>query len=311
MLKFTNYFTIFDTLLFYGMRIGVIGATGFVGQVFCDLAEGAGHSVVCYSRKERRDGSNRDWRVFGDALDLSNLDAIVNFAGETVAQRWSESKKKCFYESRVGVTSQIVHAISLLPDSERPEVLLNASAVGYYGDSGNQVLDEGSPKGGGFLSDLCLAWESESLKAEAYGVRVVCGRIGIVLGKGGKAWEQMVGVFKSGLGGPLGSGSHWMPWVHVMDVAGASLHVLESCGLGGVVNFVSPQPLTNKSFTKALAQKLGRIAVLPAPAWALGCVFGQFGRHLLDSYRVYPRVLTTSGYDFYYPDLQCCLGDLV
>ncbi len=292
------------------MRIGVIGATGFIGSEFCQLAIGEGHDVVGFSRKEKPDENHMAWRLFNESLDFSGLDAIVNYAGESVAQRWTEKKKQLFHRSRVGVTKKIVIGISSLPESERPQVLMNASAVGYYGDAGEKKLDESSPKGSGYLADLCLEWEEAALEAETLGVRVMIGRIGIVLGKNGAAWEQMRKAFLLGAGGPLGSGSQWMPWVNIADVAGASLFSIESASLSGVVNLVSPTPLKNKEFTKVLARHLRRPAFIPAPEFALRLVFGEFGKHLLDSYRVYPKALMDAGYNFQSAQLVECLEQL-
>lgn len=292
------------------MRIGVIGATGFIGSEFCQLAFESGHEVVGFSRRSKPDGELMTWRLFDESPDFSGLDAIVNYAGESVAQRWTEKKKRKFYESRVGVTQTIVRGISALPEGERPQVLMNASAVGYYGDAGEEKLDESSPKGNGYLADLCLEWETAAREAEALGVRVVLGRIGIVLGKNGAAWEQMRKAFLLGAGGPLGSGRQWMPWVNVTDVAGASLFSIENVSLSGVVNLVSPNPVTNKEFTKVLAKHLSRPAFIPAPEFALRLVFGEFGKHLLDSYQVYPKALLDAGYKFRSGQLNKCLKQL-
>lgn len=289
------------------MKIGVIGASGFIGQVFYQHALSAGHEVVGYSRSQRDDEGQLTWRVFNDEPDLSGLDAIVNFAGESVAQRWSEEKKVLFHSSRVGVTKTIVKEISKLSKEERPAVLINSSAVGYYGDCGDQKLTEESPKGDGYLSDLCLEWENAALEAEEYGVRVVIGRIGIVLGKGGDAWEQMRTVFNLGGGGSLGKGTQWMPWVHVDDVAEGCLYACENDAVTGDVNLVSPDPMTNKEFTKVLASHLKRPAIMPVPGFALKMLYGEFGKHLLDSYRVYPKALQGFGYNFGATSLKECL----
>ena len=292
------------------MRIGVIGASGFIGKAFCQLALSKGHKVVGYSRRSRK-SAEIEWRVFDNAPDLSNLDVIVNYAGESVAQRWSEAKKKEFYNSRVGVTEAIVNQLQTMPVDSRPTTLINASAVGYYGDCGNKKLTEESPVGTGYLADLCKQWEAAALEAESLGVRVVIGRIGIVLGDGGEAWEKMKTAFSFGIGGNLGSGQQWMPWVHVDDIAGATLHSVETTELSGAVNFVSPDPQKNADFTKALGKALSRPTLIPAPAFALRLAFGEFGKHLLDSYRVYPEVLESTGYEFKYVKLNNCLNNML
>ena len=278
------------------MRIGVIGATGFIGKEFCKQALLKGHDVVGYSRKARVDDEIQ-WREFSDVPDLSELDAIVNYAGESVAQRWSEKKKVAFATSRVGVTNTIVAEIEKMSPEQRPKVLFNSSAVGYYGDCASEKLYEKSSKGEGYLADLCEDWESSALKAQKLGVRVVIGRIGLVMGKGGEAWEKMYNTFRMGLGGPLGTGRQWMPWVDVKDVAGGTLYTLET-EISGAVNLVSPVPMENSEFTKVFAESLGRPAILRVPEFALRLLFGDFGTHILDSYRAYPKVLNESGYSF-------------
>lgn len=279
------------------MRIGVVGATGFIGKVFYEYAMAQGHEIIAFSRKQRVQTRMLEWRVFDKAPDLSGLNAIVNFSGESIAQRWSDEKKQLFYESRVGVTQTIVNQIEKLPEAERPSVFMSSSAVGIYGDCDDEKLTEGSPAGSGYLADLCVDWEKAALDAEKFGVRVVTGRIGIVLGNEGAAWKQMKLAFKLGLGGNLGNGRQWMPWVDVIDVAGGVLHSLTH-NISGPVNLVSPDVRRNSEFTKALAKSLGRLALLPAPAFALKIVFGEFGKHLLDSYRVFPETLQNTGYEF-------------
>ena len=294
------------------MRVGVVGASGFIGKNFCERALGAGHTVVGYSRHRRSSESESiQWRIFDEAPDMSELDAVVNFAGDSIAQRWSEEKKKKFYESRVGVTELLHQQIAKLPIDSRPKVLVNSSAVGYYGDCGDTSLDESSSMGGGYLATLCEQWERAAYKLEDLGLRVVVGRIGIILGPDGEAWGKMKTAFKLGAGGPLGDGSHWMPWMHVDDVAGGVLLALENSEINGVMNLVSPDPRKNSDFTKALGKALKRPTFIPAPVFALRIVFGEFGKHLVDSYRVYPKVLEKYGYQFSYPSLEGCFLDLV
>jgi len=269
------------------MRIGIIGATGFLGSALCELAVEKGYSVVGFSRRKKQDADGIKWRVFNDTTDLSGLDAVVNYAGESIAQRWSEEKKKS------------------------PKVLVNASAVGYYGDCGDVKLDEESPLGDGYLAELCKQWEDSAFEVESLGVRVVIGRIGLIIGKGGEAWKKMTTAFKLGLGGPIGNGKHWMPWMHVKDVAGGTLHAIEVESIRGPLNLVSPDPRKNKDFSEILGSAMNRPTLVPAPVFALKIVFGEFGKHLVDSYRVYPKVLEGNGYTFYYPELNQCLKVIV
>jgi len=293
------------------MRIGIIGATGFLGSALCELAIEKGYSVVGFSRRKKQDADGIKWRVFNDTTDLSGLDAVVNYAGESIAQRWSEEKKKSFYDSRVGVTNIIKRRIDALPEGQRPKVLVNASAVGYYGDCGDVKLDEESPLGDGYLAELCKQWEDSAFEVESLGVRVVIGRIGLIIGKGGEAWKKMTTAFKLGLGGPIGNGKHWMPWMHVKDVAGGTLHAIEVESIRGPLNLVSPDPRKNKDFSEILGSAMNRPTLVPAPVFALKIVFGEFGKHLVDSYRVYPKVLEGNGYTFYYPELNQCLKVIV
>ena len=292
------------------MKIGVIGASGFIGKAFCKQAQENGHEVIGYSRSQKGASDGIEWRVFDKSPNLDGLDAIVNYAGESVAQRWTEAKKVQFHKSRVGVTEIIVNQIKEMPADKRPKVLVNSSAVGYYGDCADTKLDEGSPLGPGYLAELCQKWEQAAYEAEALGVRVVIGRIGIVIGEGGAAWEQMKTAFKLGAGGNLSTGKQWMPWVHVDDVAGASLYACETESIKGAVNFVSPEPCRNSEFTQVLAKSLNRPAFIPAPKFALKLLFGEFGTHLLDSYRVYPAVLEREGYNFQHPKLKESLAKM-
>lgn len=296
--KFTYDLHLSGAVFFYAMKIGVIGASGFIGKAFTELATEEGHEVIGFSRKQKEPSESVSWRVWNETPDLSGLEAVVNYAGETVAQRWTAEIKKALVESRVGVTDTLVKGIGMLPEDDRPRVLMNASGVGYYGERGDEKLDEGSSRGSGFLSDLCEDWEGAALAAEDIGVRVVLGRIGMVLGKGGAAWDQMKMIFSLGCGGPLAGGKQWMPWIHVTDVAGATLYALENEQLRGPVNLVSPDPLMNKDFTKILASHLSRPAVLPVPEFALRLLYGEFGKHLLESYRAYPKALEEAGYTF-------------
>jgi uncharacterized protein (TIGR01777 family) len=234
----------------------------------------------------------------------------VNVAGDAIDKRWTEENKKGFHASRVGVTDQVVAAIAALPETERPKVLVNASAVGYYGDRSDEVLDEASAAGEGYLAQLCEEWEGAAVAAEALGVRVVQGRIGVVLGKEAEAWKRMKTIFQLGGGGKLGDGQQFWPWVHLADVAGGMVHALESEELSGAMNLTGPEPLRNIEFTKKLAAALHRPAILPVPGFALRIVFGGFASALLASQRVRPGVLLESGYDFRFTELRTALEDL-
>ena len=288
------------------MKVGIIGASGLVGGALQLALVEAGHSWVGFSRNP--EGREGDWRTLTEGF--SGLDAIINVAGDSIDKRWTDENKKRFHQSRVGVTEEIVSQISKLPEGERPSVLMNASAVGFYGDQGNEVLTERAPQGEGYLSELCEEWEAAAVKAENEGVRVVLGRIGVVLGSEALAWKRMKPVSLLGGGGRLGTGQQYWPMVHLKDVAGGILHALKTESIRGPLNLVSPVTVTNSEFTQTLASVLSRPAIIPVPAFALRIVLGGFAEALLASYRVEPSLLEQSGYTFMYSDLEALLRSL-
>lgn len=282
------------------MNIGISGASGFVGAVLCEQAARR-HDIVKFSRRTR--GGGRRWSI--DARpDLSGLDAVINLAGEPVMGLWTPDKRRRIHDSRVIGTRRLVEAMA--EEGNTVRTLVNASAIGFYGNTGEQLADESSPAGRGFLADVCQRWEAEAHRAEQYGVRVVCVRIGFVLGKGG-AMNLIKPVFSLGLGGNLGSGRQWMSGVHVEDVAGTFLWALENDGVTGPVNAVLPEPFRNAQFTRQLAHALHRPAFLPAPAFALRLILGRLSGMLLDSSRVAPRKLKEGGYRYRHPSLSSAL----
>lgn len=238
------------------------------------------------------------------------LDAVVNVAGDSIDKRWTDENKKRFHQSRVGVTEDLVAQLEKLPENERPGALVNASAVGFYGNQGEAVLTEDSPAGDGYLSELCQEWEAAAAKAESLGVRVVYGRIGVVLGKEADAWKRMKLIFSLGGGGKLGSGQQYWPLVHLEDVAGGMVHALETEEVRGPLNLVGQSTVTNAEFTRTLGSVLNRPAFLPVPAFALKLVFGGFAEALLASYRVEARLLENTSYQFSHPDLRTLLESL-
>lgn len=290
-------------------KMGIVGASGFIGGELADQASRLGWEVVGFSRTEQlSDEAVHAWRRWSDEPDLSGLRVVVNLAGESIAQRWTKRRRKKFHASRVGVTETIVKA-SKRTDVDM-EVLVNGSAVGIYGNGANRRLTELSPHGSGYLADLCEQWEAAALPLEEHGVRVVRLRTGVVLGHGGAAWERMSRLFQFGLGGNLGNGRQWMPWIHVEDLVAAILHAINE-RLEGPVNGVSPEPERNRNFTRKLASTLRRPAVCHAPEWALKAAFGGFGEMLLASQRAIPAALLASGYRFRFPTLEAALEDLV
>ena len=299
------------------MRALVTGATGFVGT---RLLEQLDRPVVLSrdaSRAARTLGSRAGrvlaWDPFAGpppAEAFDGVDAVFHLAGESVADgRWTAAQKRKILESRTLGTRHLV--AGLASAKERPAVLVSASAVGYYGNRGDDELVESERPGHDFLADVCVAWEKEALAARDLGMRVVTARTGIVLGAGGGALARMLLPFKLGAGGPLGNGRQWMPWVHVADLARLYLHAAAAATVSGPMNAVAPNPVRNADFTKALARQLHRPAFLPAPYFGLRLAFGEFAQVLFDSQRVIPRVALESGFRFLYPDLAGALADIL
>ncbi len=286
------------------MKIGLTGATGFIGSRVAILAKERGHDVVPFSRNPQ--GSARRFSL-DQPPDLSGLDAVVNLAGESIMGLWTAEKKRRIIESRGEGTRRIVEAIASM--KERPAVLVNASAIGFYGDRGDVAVDETSPHGSGFLADTCRAWEAEAEKAQPL-LRVARIRIGMVLGKEG-AMKLVAPVFRLGLGGNLGDGRQWMSPVHVDDVAGIILMAVENSAVSGPLNAVLPEPVRNAVFTREVARAVHRPAIIPAPAFAMRLVLGELSHLLLDSTRVVPNATEKAGYVFRFPTLQAALEDVL
>ena len=278
------------------MRIGILGARGYVGTRLCKMATAAGHSIVPFSRA----GAAGFRQILADSpLDFSGLDAVVNLAGEPILGLWTKSKKNEILRSRVETTRRVVESLR----HGGPRVLVNASAIGFYGDTGENEVDESSPAGTGFLASVCEAWEAAAQPAENLGVRTVLLRIGFVTGPGG-AMRLIAPLFKLGLGGKLGHGRQWMSCIHVDDVAGMILWALENNAVRGPLNAVNPDPVRNSDFTQILARVLHRPAIFPAPAIALRLALGELSRLLLDSIRVRPAKALAHGYRFRHPALE-------
>lgn len=296
------------------MKILITGATGFLGRRVCEVLSQAGHTLIALSRdptkaKQRVPALTEAfrWDALGEAL--KGCDAIVHLAGETVAGRWTNAKKKAIRDSRVVSTRNLVNALA--PLSARPRVLISASAIGYYGDRGEEALTEDSSPGSDFLAQVCRDWESEAARAESFGIRVVRLRIGLVLGPGGGALQAMLPLFKLGLGGPMGSGNQFWSWVHRDDVAGAIAFALEREDLRGPINMTAPQPVRQREFARALGRVLRRPAILPAPAFALKIALGEFASELLSSKKVLPQRLQQVGYRFRFAELESALQEIL
>ncbi len=298
------------------MKALVTGGTGFVGRQLLGLLDRPTVLSRDVSRGQRTVGRSAG-RVVGwdpqagppPAEAFEGVDVVFHLAGESVAEgRWTAAQKVRIRESRVIGTRNLVAGIARA--EPRPRVLVSASAVGYYGDRGEEELTEASPPGDDFLADVCIAWEREARVAEQHGVRVVLARTGIVLGQGG-ALAKMLTPFKLGAGGPLGNGRQWMPWIHVADLARLYLHAADTTSIQGPMNAVGPDPVRNSEFTKALGRALHRPAFMPAPYLGLRLVFGEFAKVLFASQRVIPQVAIDTGFHFEYPQIAAALVEIL
>ena len=299
------------------MKALVTGATGFVGPRLLRLLDGP----VVLSRNPARAkaalGTLAGQIVPWDPMQgppppqaFEGIDVVLHLAGESVAEgRWTAAQKAKIRDSRVIGTRHLVQGIAQA--SARPKTLVSASAVGYYGDRGEEELTEAAPPAHDFLADVCVEWEREAMAAEQHGVRVVTARTGIVLGAGGGALAKMLTPFKLGGGGPLGSGRQWMPWIHVADLARLYLHAAEAESIRGAMNSVAPHPVRNSEFTKALARQLHRPAFMPAPYFGLRLLFGEFAKVLFASQRVIPQVALDTGFTFQYPEIAAALREIL
>lgn len=296
------------------MKIALTGATGFVGTRLVARLLAAGHQLHALGRS--RPSDTRVSHFWWDAMkeepldaSLEGMDAVINLAGEPVAQRWNSDIKRRIRESRALGTRNLVSAISKL--RRPPMILVSASASGYYGDRGEEMLTESSPPGSGFLCDVCVEWEQEALKGRDLGLRVALIRIGIVLGRNGGALEQMLPPFRLGVGGKLGTGKQWMSWIHIDDLVGLFDHAVQHSNASGPLNGVAPGPVRNEDFTKALAAAVHRPAVLPAPMFGLRLLFGEMASIVTASQRILPEATRQSGFDFRFTDLRDALKDAV
>ena len=285
--------------------LGITGATGLIGRQLKKQAQAAGWSVIEYSRNPS--GSQRSFSA-DVPLDLSGLDVIVNLAGESIMGLGTPSKKQRILQSRVQSTRRVVDALLASPNP--PRVLVNASAIGFYGEPGDREVDEASPAGSGFLADGTTAWEAETQRAEAAGIRVALIRIGMVLAREGGAAKLMRPAFKLGLGGKLGSGRQWMSAIHVADVAGIILAAASDANYRGPFNAVLPEPVTNAEFTRLAGQAAHRPAILPAPEFAIRLALGELSGLLLGSLRVKPQKTLEQGYSYQFPTLSGALTDV-
>jgi len=297
------------------MRVAMSGSAGLVGSAVATALAGAGHEVVRLVRRDPAKGEKAvRWdpdRGVIDAEGLSGLDAVIHLAGENIASgRWNASRKAAIRDSRVKGTRLLCEALAGL--SNPPKTLVCASAVGYYGDRGEELLTEESRAGKGFLPEVCREWEEASGPAARKGIRVVTLRIGVVLTPKGGALSRMLPAFRAGLGGVLGSGRQYVSWISLDDLPDIVLHALAKEELRGPVNAVAPRPVTNREFTEALGKVLSRPTLLPVPAFALRLALGEMADALLlSSARAVPRRLEETGYHFRFPELFGALRHLL
>jgi uncharacterized protein (TIGR01777 family) len=301
------------------MHILMAGASGFLGTRLVDRLHAAGHVITRLVRRPARAGDEATWTPSGGQLDpalVAAADAIVNLAGAGIGdKRWTAGYKSQLRSSRVDTTSTIARAIAHLPEVDRPAVMLQASAVGWYGDTGDRPVEEDAPAGNTFLADLCRVWEAAARPAEDAGTRVVLLRSGLPLDDDGGLLKPLMLPFRLGAGGKLGNGRNWMPWISLQDWLDAVVFLLDGgsadergrAGIAGPVNVVAPQPVTNATFTDVFARVLHRPAILPIPAVGLRVLLGEFAGEIMRSQRVIPGVLSRAGFPYTHPDLESAL----
>jgi uncharacterized protein len=293
-------------------KVLVSGSSGLIGSALCSLLATKGHPVIRLVRKSSSSEGEIAWDPNKplSTESLSGFEAVVHLAGESIVGRWTEEKKAAIRHSRVAGTKNLVKALAEAP--HRPKVFISASAIGYYGNRGQETLREDSPVGRGFLADVCREWEFATNPAADAGIRTVQTRFGVVLSPEGGALAKMLPPFRLGVGGKMGNGRQWWSWIDLQDVAGAIEHAIRDNSLCGAVNVVAPNPVTNAEFTSILASVLGRPAVFPMPAFIARMALGQMADELLlASQRVEPAKLVAAGYVFRQPNLRQSLQALL
>jgi uncharacterized protein len=297
------------------MKLVITGASGFIGRELCQHLLQRGDSLILFTRGAPREpnsdrkrwhhwtpGTLRDWDT-----ELDGVDGVINLAGEPIAEKkWTVTQRRRLEKSRVDTTHVLVQACAQA--RQRPRFLVNASAVGYYGARGDEILTEEAPPGTDFLGQLCRNWEAEAVRAEKLDMRVVLLRIGVVLGSGGGALEKMVPPFKWFSGGPLGSGKQWMSWIHLQDLVRLILFLIDNAQATGPINATAPNPERNKDFSRMLGKVLHRPSWMPVPGFLLRVGLGDMADMLLTGQRVIPAAAQRHGFQFRYPDLPAALG---
>ncbi|UCH22377.1 MAG: TIGR01777 family oxidoreductase [Deltaproteobacteria bacterium] len=298
------------------MNIFITGGIGFIGTHLSNFLLARGHHVTAVGTPVEQDRIiHPNFRyISGDASqegawqqELENIDAVVNLAGKTIFKRWTRRYKQLLYDSRISTTRNLVAA---MPENEKL-VLCSASAVGYYGDRGDDILKEDDSWGDGFLAQIGRDWEKEALSATKKGIRVAIMRFGIVFGKDGGAMAKMIPAYRSFLGGPLGDGNQWFPWIHIDDLTAAVLFIIDHPELAGPFNFCAPDSVRNKELAKTMGKILKRPSSMPAPGFMIRLFLGEFGSAILGSQRAVPDKLLKNGFTFKYPHLEDAIRQII
>jgi uncharacterized protein (TIGR01777 family) len=288
------------------MRIAVSGASGLIGSALTASLTADGHEVVALVRREPHGPGEARWDPAEGTVApgaLEGCEAVVNLAGAPIAaRRWNAARKKVLWDSRVEGTATLARAIAGL--DEKPRVFVAGSAIGFYGETGEDAVDEDSPAGRGFIAELVQAWEAAADPARAAGIRTVHARTGLVVAAGGGAWGALFPIFRAGLGGRIGDGRQFWSYVSLADEVAALRHAIDTPALSGPVNITAPEPLTNREITAAMGRVLKRPAVFPVPGFALRAVLGEFAGDVLASQRVRPKRLLESGFTFTHPGID-------
>ena len=298
------------------MKIIITGGSGFVGSNLAKLLLSSGHQIVAICRSEPQHQFDRENYRFVAAdttgrgpwqKELADADAVVNLAGATIFRRWTKKYKKQIYDSRILTTRNVVEALP----SDTNLTLCSASGAGYYGSRRDDILKEDEKAGSDFLASVSKDWEQEALLASAKGVRVAIMRFGVILGKNGGAMSKLIPPFKMFVGGPLGDGNQWFPWLHLDDLMSAVEFVLDHQEVSGPLNFCGPNPVRNRELAQALGQVLGRPSFMPAPAFMIRLATGEFGDVFLGSQRTLPDKLLNYGFSFKYPEIKGAIEAIV
>ena len=301
------------------MKVLVTGATGTIGAAVCDALLARGDQVVGLSRdpeRAKQRASAATWHAWNPTLErpseeaFDGVDGVINLVGEPINQRWTDDAKKKIRDSRVTATRNLVAAMLAAP--QKPSVLVSQSAVGYYGDRGDQVVDESTPPGGSFDAKVCVAWEAAADEAAGGGIRLVIMRTGLLLTKEAGLLDELMLPFKLGLGGPVAGGRNYMPWISLPDEVGMLLWALDTEAASGVYNACAPNPVTNREFSKSLGRALGRPAVMPVPKFAVKARLGaELGEVATGGQRALPRRAQDAGYVFRFPEIDAAMLDAV